>query len=284
MLTRRTLLGLALAAAYAAPAGAASFRSIQKRVGGRLGVHVLDSQSGKHLSINEDQHFAMASTFKVPLVASILWQMDHGAFPLTHALPIAQKDVLTNSPVVEARVAAGATEMTVRDLCAAAVTYSDNAAANVLLAGIGGPAALTKFVRSIGDEATRFDRTEPELNSNQPDDPRDTTTPRAMVGTMLKIFTQDALSLTSRALLIEWMSVSRTGLDRLRAGLPKSWQSCDKTGTGPNGAYNDLALAWPPKRRPILIAVYMSESTLAPKELSTAHADIGALIGREKWP
>ena len=284
MLTRRMLMGLGLAAACATPAEAASLRSIQKHIGGRLGVSVLDSQSGKRLGLGEDQHFAMASTFKVPLAAAILWQVDHGAFPLAHSLPISKQDVLVNSPVVEARVGAGVTEMSVRDLCAAAIAYSDNAAANVLLAGMGGPARLTSFVRSLGDDVTRFDRTEPELNSNMPDDPRDTTTPRAMVDTMLKIFTQDVLSLGSRALLIEWMGAARIGLDRVRAGLPKGWQSGDKTGTGENGAYNDLVITWPPKRRPILAAVYMSGSALTPKELSAAHAEIGALIGHEKWP
>jgi beta-lactamase class A len=284
MLSRRSLLGLAIAAACAAPAGAASLRSIQKRIGGRLGVHVLDSQSGKRLAFDDDKRFAMASTFKVPLAAALLWQVDHGAFPLSMTLPIAKKDVLSNSPIVEARIGTGTSEMTVRDLCAAAVTYSDNAAANVLLAGIGGPEGLTRFIRSIGDQTTRFDRTELELNSNQFGDPRDTTTPRAMADTMLKIFTQDVLSLGSRALLIEWMSASRIGLDRVRAGLPKGWAAGDKPGTGPNGAYNDLVITWPPKRRPIMIAVYMSESELPAKELSAAHADIGALVGHEKWP
>jgi len=284
MLTRRNLLALALAAACAGPAGAASFKSIQKRIGGRLGIYVLDSQSGKKLALNEDVRFAMASTFKLPLVAALLWQADHGAFPLTHELLIDRKDLVENSPAVEAALAQGLTAMTVHDLCAATLIYSDNAAANVLLAGMGGPAALTTFVRSIGDETTRFDRIEPELNSNLPDDPRDTTTPRAMVDTMLKLFTQDALSLTARALLIDWMSRARTGLDRVRAGLPRGWQSADKTGTGANGACNNLVVTWPPKRRPILVAVYMSGSTRAPQELSAAHAEIGTMIGKEKWP
>ena len=161
----------------------------------------------------------MASTFKLPLAAALLWQVDHGAFPLSHTLPIARKDLLANSPVIEQRARGTARRgMTVRELCSAAVTYSDNAAANVLLDGIGGPAALTAFVRSIGDEVTRFDRNEPELNSNLPGDQRDTTTPRAMVESMLKIFTQDVLSLASRALLIDWMIAARTGLDRVRGG------------------------------------------------------------------
>ena len=288
MLSRRTLLNTALAAALAAPAGAAlrgasGLKSIHKRIGGRLGVHILDSQSGKRISYDDDSRFAMASTCKVPLVAALLWQVDHGAFPLSHMLPISGEHLLPNSPVVEQHLKVGEHGMTVRDLCAAAVSFSDNAAANILFAGIGGPPALTTFMKSIGDESTRFDRAEPDLNSNLPGDPRDTTTPRAMADTMLKIFTQDVMSVASRALLIDWMTNARTGLDRVRAGLPKGWQAADKTGTGQNAAYNDLAIAWPPGRRPILIAAFMSESTHPAKELSAAHADIGAIVAAENW-
>jgi beta-lactamase class A len=225
----------------------------------------------------------MASTFKLSLAASLLWQVDHGAFQLTHQLPVGRDDLLANSPILEPRVASGVDAMSVRDLCMAAVTYSDNAAANVLLGAMGGPSALTSFVRSIGDQVTRFDRKELELNSNTPGDERDTTTPRAMADNMLKIFTQDLLSLASRAMLIDWLTAARSGLNRVRAGLPKSWQAGDKTGTGQNGAFNDLVIAWPPNRRPILAAVYMSESTRTPQELAAAHAEIGVLVSREKW-
>jgi beta-lactamase class A len=286
MLTRRELLALGLAAA-ATPAAAASaertLKAIHRRIGGRLGVHVLDSQSGRRIAYDDDARYAMASTFKLPLAAALLWQVDRGAFPRTRTLPIARDDVIANSPAVEARLATGASAMSISELCAAVVVHSDNAAANILLKGIGGPQALTQFMRSIGDEVTRLDRMELELNSNNPGDPRDTTTPRAMVDSMLKIFTQDVLALPSRALLIDWMGQSRTGVDRVRAGLPKIWQSGDKTGTGQNGAVNDLVLTYPPGRRPIIIAVYMSESKLDTKALSAAHAEIGGMLGREKW-
>lgn len=288
MITRRDVLGLALAAALApeaqAASGASALKAIKKRTGGRLGVHILDSQSGKRLTLDDDSRYAMASTFKVPLVASLLWQVDHGAFPLTQILPFANTDLVANSPIMQKAVEKGVSELTVRDLCGAAVAYSDNAAANVLLKAMGGPEALTKFMRSIGDETTRFDRIEPDLNSNLRGDERDTTTPHAMVESMLKIFTQNVLSLASRALLIDWMITSRTGLDRVRKGLPKSWQTGNKTGTGENGAFNDLVVTWPPERRPVLIAVYMSDSTLDTAQLAAAHADIGQIVGREKWP
>ena len=287
MLTRRKLLALAIAAA-AAPAGAASaqrtLKAIHKRIGGRLGVHVLDSQSGKRIKYDDDARYAMASTFKLPLAAALLWQVDRGAFPLTRTLPIAREQLLSNSPVVEEQLKAGAVAMTISDLCAAVIVRSDNAAANVLLAGIGGPAGFNQFMRSIGDETTRLDRMELDLNSNLPGDARDTTTPHAMVESMLRIFTQDVLKLPSRALLIDWMSAARTGMDRVRAGLPKTWGAGDKTGSGVNGAINDLCIGYPPGRRPIFIAVYMSESQLDIKALSAAHAEIGGIVGEEKWP
>jgi beta-lactamase class A len=288
MLTRRALISLSLAAALAAPAGAASaqrtLKALHKRLGGRLGVHILDSQSGKRIAYDDASRYAMASTFKLPLAAALLWQVDHGAFPGKHELRISADDVLANSPVVEANLKSGMTSMTVLDLCKAVVVSSDNAAANVLLDAIGGPPAFTQFMRRMGDDETRLDRRELELNSNEPGDARDTTTPRAMVDALLRIFTQNELSLASRALLIDWMAASRTGLDRVRAGLPRAWQAGDKTGTGANGAVNDLCIAYPPERRPILIAVYTSGSTFDTKTIASAQAEIGALVAREKWP
>jgi beta-lactamase class A len=289
MLSRRHLFTLACAAALAEPAVAASaarqLKAIQKHIGGRLGVHVLDSQSGKRFGIDEDSRYAMASTFKLPLAAALLWQVDRAAFGPDRPLPIGKKDLLQHSPVVEAQLAAGANTMTIRELCSAAIVQSDNGAANALLAAIGGPQALGTFFRqSVGDTVTRFDRAEPDLNSNLPKDPRDTTTPRAMVDSMLRLFTQEVLSLPSRAMLIEWMTASRTGLDRVRGGIPPGWQVGDKTGTGENGAVNDLVVAYPPGRRPIFIAVYTSESKRTTPELAAAHAEIGRIVGAEKWP
>jgi beta-lactamase class A len=287
MISRRSVVGLVLAAATSAPINAANaqrtLKAIHKRIGGRLGVHVLDSQSGRRIGYNDGQRYAMASTFKLSLAAALLWQVSRGAFPLTHRLPVSHEDVVSHSPVVEAALASGTSDMSIQELCAAAVVHSDNTAANILLKGIGGPQAFTQFMRTIGDEVTRLDRFETMLNSNLPGDERDTTTPKAMVDSMLKIFTQDVLTVPSRAMLIDWIGQSKTGLDRVRAGLPKDWQSGDKTGTSQNGAVNDLVLTYPPGRRPILIAVYMSESKLDTRTLIAAHAEIGKLIGEEKW-
>jgi beta-lactamase class A len=285
MITRRHIIGLALAAAWAAPAAAAradrELKAILKRIGGRLGVHALDSQSGKRFGIDDRSRYAMASTFKLPLAAAILWQVDRGAFGLERTLPVARENLLPNSPAVEAALAAGGSTMTLRELCNAIITVSDNAAANILLTGIGGPPALTTFMRNVGDDVTRMDRMETAVNSNMPGDPRDTTTPRAMVDSMLRIFTQDVLSIPSRALLIEWLTGSKTGLARIHAGIPKTWMVGGKTGTGENGAVNDLVVAFPPDRRPVFVAVYMSGSQHPLGELNAAHAQIGALVSGE---
>ena len=289
MASRRELLAGAMSAAIVAAMAAGpvaaetadkALKRIRTRIGGRLGVHALDSQSGKRWGLDENSRYAMASTFKLPLAAALLWQVDRKAFTLDHNLAIERKDLLPNSPAVDAKLAAGADAMSVHELCRAVVTQSDNAAANILLDGIGGPSALTQFFRTIADDVTRLDRREPALNQNVPGDERDTTTPRAMVDSLLRIFTQDVLTIPSRALLIDWMIASRTGMDRVRAGLPKAWNPGDKTGTGENGAFNDLVVAYPPQRRPVFVAVYMSESKLPAKELAAAHAEIGTLIAK----
>lgn len=287
MASRRSVLAglavLALARGASAARAERTLKAIHKRIGGRLGVHILDSQSGRRIAYGDGARFAMASTFKVPLAAALLWQADRGAFSIDRTLPIAQENLLDNSPEVEARLKRGDTTMTLRELCAAAVVLSDNAAANLLLAGLGGPAGFTTFMRNMGDEVTRLDRTELALNENAPDDPRDTTTPRAMTDSLLRIFTQDVLSLPSRAVLTDWMIAAQRGRDRLRAGLPKGWIAGDKPGTGGNGAFNDIAIVYPPQRRPIFVAAYMSGSTRTPAELAAAHADIGKIIGTEEW-
>jgi beta-lactamase class A len=168
--------------------------------------------------------------------------------------------------------------MTVRDLCAATIEVSDNTAANLLLPLIDGPEGLTRWLRGLGDQVTRLDRNEPDLNSNLPDDPRDTTSPRAMAETTARLLTSDLLSQESRALLSEWLVNAHTGRKRIRAGLPQGWLAGDKTGTGARGSVNDVAIAWPVGRAPVVIAVYLSGSEHPTPELEAIHSRVGALL------
>ncbi len=218
-----------------------------------MGVHVLDTHTGQRIRFDDDSRYATASTFKMLLAAAVLKRVDRGEVSLTQRISYSEKDMLkVASPVTTKHLAEGS--MSVQDLCAAIVEVSDNVAANLLLKLIGGPPAVTQFARELGDKVTRLDRFEPELNTNLPGDPRDTTSPRAMVGTMKQLFTGSALSSASVNLLNTWMINTMTGLGRIRAGIPKSWKAGDKTGTGANGAVNDLAILWPPGRKPVLIA------------------------------
>jgi beta-lactamase class A len=249
---------------------------LEARLGGRVGVCAVDTGSGARIAHRGHERFALCSTFKWLLAATVLGRVGQGSLSLDRPLAYGKRDLLANSPVTEAHVAEGA--MSIGSLCAAAVEVSDNTAANSLLACIGGPHALTRHLRMLGDPITRLDRFEPGLNSNLPGDSRDTTTPEAMVATMQTLLVNDALSPESRALLIGWLENCRTGLHRLRAGLPATWTVGDKTGTGEHAAVNDIAIAWPANRPPVLIAAYLSDSTASADELDAAHARIGALV------
>ena len=255
---------------------AADMTAIQARVGGRVGAYMLDTQSQLELAFNARERFAMCSTFKWMLAAAILRRVETGTLSLGDKLPVRAEDMVPYAPITSGHVAEGS--MSVRDLCAAAVMASDNAAANILLKPLSGPAALTQFIRSVGDRVTRLDRTEVELNANLPGDPRDTTTPRAMAHSMERILLGDVLATQSRLQLIAWLRQSTTGTRRLRAGMPADWKAGDKTGSGANGAANDLLIAWPPGRSAVIAAVYLSESTQPVSALDEAHAEIGGLF------
>ena len=285
LLTRRVLVsGLFSAVGYACtgrmqtpgPFVAERLTGIHSRVGGRLGIHALDTQTGRRIAYDDMSRYAMASTFKLALAGAVLAQIDRGALRIDQNVAFGENNIVSYSPVTSSYLPRGS--MTVAQLCAAIVEVSDNTAANLLLTLVGGPSGLTQFMRTLGDRVTRLDRIETELNTNFPGDARDTTSPRAMVGSMEQLLTGPALTDVSRAKLIEWLVNSRTGLQRIRAGLPSDWRAGDKTGTGANGAANDIAVAWPPRRLPILIAIYMSESPLGTDELSAAHVEIAAAI------
>ena len=255
--------------------------AIEASVGGRLGVFALDTGSGRTLAHRADERFAMCSTFKWVLAASVLARVDRGELSLSQRLAYGPADLFEHAPVAREHVSEGA--MTLETAARAAVSVSDNTAANLLLAQVGGPAGLTAFIRQAGDAVTRLDRTELALNSNGPGDPRDTTSPRAMVGLMNAVLCGDVLKSASRERLIDMLVACETGKRRLRAGLPSDWTAGDKTGTGENNAVNDLAIAIPPGRAPVLMAVYMSEGRAESDGAihERGHAAVGRLVARE---
>lgn len=279
MTTRRTLIAgaAALAALPAFAQGKGPFDRIRAETGGRLGLAVYDTGTGRRYFDGAEARFAMCSTFKVPLVAAVLARVDRGELDLAREIRFSEADLLDYAPVVKANLAKGA--LSIGALCEAAVVMSDNSAANLLFGQIAGPRGLTKFIREAGDTITRSDRDEPSLNLVRDGEVRDTTTPEAMLWLMNRLLLGDVLSAASRAKLIGWMEASPTGKDRLRAGLPKSWRVGDKTGTSGEGYFNDIAIAMPPERKPILIACYLDAPGLDGAKANAAHAKVGELVG-----
>lgn len=262
-------------AAASPDAFATAVAAIETRVGARLGAAVLDTGNGRRWAYRGDERFPMCSTFKAVAAAAVLARVDAGQEDLERRIRYRESDILPHSPATKPNLARG---MTMGELCEAAVTVSDNAAANLMLASMGGPAALTSFLRSVGDAKTRLDRWEMELNSAIPGDPRDTTTPNAMAETLEVLCTGDALSESSRERLNGWLVATSTGATRIRAGLPKGWRAGDKTGTGAQGTANDIAIAWPPGRAAVTVTVYVTESEASLDARNTAIADVARLV------
>ena len=250
---------------------------VERQLGGRLGVAAMDSGNGKQIQYRGDERFPMCSTFKVLLVAAILRRVDTGEEKLDRLVPYSSADLLEYAPITKAHLQEK--DMTISALCAAAIEYSDNTAANLLLGAIGGPEELTQYARSLGDAVTRLDRNEPALNSAIPGDPRDTTSPSAMRDDLNKVLVEKkALSADSRKLLEQWLTGNTTGTAMIRAGVPSSWRVGDKTGSGKNGAINDIAICWPPDRAPVLITVYSVGSTASYAEHYAAIAKAGRIV------
>lgn len=264
---------------------AAEIAALAARAKGRLGFCIHDSASRTEWGNLLDERFALCSTFKLPLVAAILQQVDQGRLQLQQVVPYSQADVVPHAPVTLQHLARGS--MTLVALMQAAQQQSDNVAANLLLRLLGGPAGFTAILRGWGDRETRLDRSEPMMNLVLPGEQHDTTTPRAMARTASRILCSDLLSAASRSLLVTWMQATATGEKRIRAGLPKEWRAGDKTGTGMaprmTNKYNDVAIAWPTERAPLIITAYYDTATIG-DPVSDADqallADVGRLAAR----
>jgi beta-lactamase class A len=268
-LSRRSVLvgGLTLAAVAAnsgrlvsaapPPAGSpeAQIAGLEQANNVSIGVFAVDLASGRTLTHRAGDTFAVCSTFKGYAAARVLQMVERGELTLDKRVFVDPAEIVANSPRTQPRAGG---EMTLDELCQAALQVSDNTAGNLLLKTIGGPQAITDFARSIGDDRTRLDRWETELNAAVPGDPRDTSTPEAIGGGYRALLDGDALAPAQRQQLQDWMRANETS--SLRAGLPPQWTSFDKTGSGDYGSTNDIGIAVGPDGRRVLLAI-MSRTT-----------------------
>ena len=262
-ISRRTFL-VAAAALPLMPVWAAEpsyfhqrLEQLEATFAGRLGVVALNSNTGEVLSYRGEERFPLCSTFKAMLAGAILQRSTLTPGLLGERIAYRKSDLVAYSPISEKHVQDG---MTVAELCAATVQYSDNGAANLLMKLVDGPEGVTTFARSIGDKHFRLERWETELNSAIPGDLRDTTTPLAMAHSLNRMVLGDALPAAQRQQLQEWLKGNTTGATRIRAGLPASWPVGDKTGTGDYGTTNDVAVIWPTAKAPLVLAIYLTQT------------------------
>lgn len=248
-------------------------KEIETRLGARIGLSIWDSNTGRKWEYNADQRFPMASTFKPLVCAHILTKVDAGEDELSRIIKIKRNDLVTYSPITKRYV--DKPGMEVGALCQAAIQMSDNTAGNKLLESVGGTENFTRFLRSIGDSATRLDRYEPVLNEAIPGDPRDTTTPNAMVQNLSLLIVGDVLSIKSKKILIKWLMGNKTGDALLRKVLPDDWVMGDKTGSAENGTRNLISVMWPPNKKSIIGVFYITESKKTTSELNAIIAELG---------
>ncbi|MEU8763564.1 class A beta-lactamase [Streptomyces sp. NPDC048659] len=247
-----------------ATAATAGFAKLERAYGARLGVYAIDTGSGREVAHNATERFAYASTFKALAAAAVL--RTHTVSGMDRVIDYTRKDVVDHSPVTEKRLESGTgggvARMTLRELCDAAVRFSDNTAANLLFDALGGPEGLAAALRRAGDTTTLVERREPELNRWSPGETRDTTTPRAFAHALRDFALGDLLGPAERAQLTTWLRTNTTGDELIRAGVPAGWVVGDKSGGGGvYGVRNDIAVVWPPDAAPIVIAIMSNRST-----------------------
>lgn len=252
-------------------------KNVEKQISGRIGLFAIDIKSGRTIGYRSNERFLMCSTFKAVLCAQILHNIDLKNESLDRVIRYSQVDVLSYAPITSRPENKYA--MKVGDLCAAALQYSDNTAANLLLKIQGGPSGLTNYLRSIGDTMTSLDRIEPDLNTQSGN--FDTTTPKAMALTLKKLLIENKLSQTSRDQLKTWLLKNETGIHRLKAGLPTGWTIADKTGTGDNGITNDIGVIYRADGSPIVVAAYVNGSSQTREKLETTLAELGKIVASE---
>lgn len=236
-----------------APIEAIDLSALETRNGGRLGFVAMDMSNGRTLGSRADERFIYCSTFKMYLAAATLIRIQDGRETLDRQVPVTAADMINHAPVTEPAIGSS---LSVERLMQAIVEVSDNPGANLLLKAGGGLEAMQAFYRSLGDDSTRVDRFEPEMN--RLDGEKDTITPAASVQNLQRLFVaaDSPLTAESRDRLLGWMFASPTGPDRLKAGVPAGWRVAHKTGTGGYGPTNDIGLLYPPTGAPVIVAAY----------------------------
>ncbi|MCF7354638.1 CARB/PSE/RTG family carbenicillin-hydrolyzing class A beta-lactamase [Vibrio sp. CK2-1] len=250
-------------------------RLVEQNLNAQVGVAILNTETGENWDHNGNERFPLTSTFKTIACAKLLYDFDKGKVPLDAKVQVKSTDLVTYSPIIEKHVGS---EITLTDACHAAMTMSDNTAANIIIKAVGGTQSITNFVKNIGDTQTRLDRMEPDLNEGALNDPRDTTTPTAITNTLNELLFGSTLSDTSKEQLKEWMVNNQVTGNLLRSVLPNDLKIADRSGAGGFGARSITAIVWNDQRAPIIISIYIAQTDASMEQRNAAIVNIGRVI------
>jgi len=228
-----------------------------------IGVTAVHLESGQRISIRGNERFPMGSVYKFPIGIEVLQQVDAGKLDLATPITIEPKDFSPGWSPIRDNANGKPVTMTIGTLLESMVKMSDNTACDTLLALVGGPRAVTA-------KDIRVDRSEKEMSADlrkdggvarYATDPRDTSTPDAMVELLTKFFRkQEGLEPASHDLLMKHMTDSPTGPRKLRSVLPTGWSLAHKTGSMP-GTSNDVGILTSPNGEHIVIAIFTKSAT-----------------------
>jgi beta-lactamase class A len=280
---------------------------------GLLGVTVLDVDSGAQARVNADHAYPMMSVFKAPVAATVLAQIDTGHLSLAQKVTINRADVVGGSavPSIGAHFHGDSMTFTVDQLLTAAISESDNTAADALVRLVGGPKVVTAFLRAHGIDEMRVDMDEADVDrifdgighgeqipANETaqqslvrlrrgyrdylSDPRNRTTPDAAVKFLKQLWKGSLLSAGSTQHLLQLM-YKQTIPRRLRGGLPEGVRLADKCGTsvsfeGETAAYNDIGIMTWPNGHTVIVAAFLTGSRADKAERDAIYAEIAKAV------
>ncbi len=233
---------------------------LEQQIDGRIGVSIWNTQSDRHWNYHGDERFPLVGTFKTLACATMLHKMEAGTLKKNATATVEKSNIVGWSPIMEPLIGQN---VRIEHACEAAMLMNDNTAANLVLNQIGGPRSVTLFLRTLGDNATRLDSLEPQVNQVKRKGRLDTTTPNAMVKTLQALMDGDTLSYESRVQLKIWMQDNSVSDSLMRSVLPSTWSVADRTGSGENGSFGYNAVIWREDRQPIYLSIYITDTDLS---------------------
>jgi beta-lactamase class A len=248
-------------------------RLISSRAGGTVGVAVIHVETGRVVSIEGAKPLPLYSVFKLPLAVSVLKNVEENRLLLEKKIRITPEDVVPGSQF-NLDLWRKPVERSVRELLEVSIVRSDNTSSDKLLELVGGPAAVTARMRSMGfanidihSSVHQYVAQRTNPNTGPAED---------LAQLLAQLQAGNILRPPQLEVLLGFMGRAMTGEARLRGTLPKGTPVADKTGTGEAGSStNDVGIITLPEGKGHLaMAVLISGSKLPAEEQEKLIAEL----------